>query len=228
MNVPEELIPRLKKLWNAGLSAAECGAELGLVGTPDEVRAAVIAAHQVPTKAQRKSSTNPDAFWTDERLAVLRKMRADGDSAAQIADELGCSRSAVLGKCNRLGLSNPAPARLPRLPAGPRPQRTGKFRSNLPARYSAGESDEDAMFKSDGADGAPAPKDLEIPVERRRSLLGPPHSPYPERKERECGWPVGDPKVPGFFFCGDPTDGDHYCAHHARRAGAGYYQRKAA
>jgi GcrA cell cycle regulator len=228
--VPQDKIPLLKKLWNAGLSAVECGQELGLVGTPEEVRAAVIAAHQVPTKAQRRSPTNLDAFWTDERIAVLRKMRADDESATVIGHELGCSRSAVLGKCRRVGLSTPAPPRLPRSPAGPRPQRTSKFRSNLPARYSSGEPDEAPTFKADGVDGAPAPEDLEIPVEQRRSMLGPPHSPHPEIGPRECRFPVGDPKDAVFFFCGAQGYRDEpYCVHHCRRAfGPGMSRQRAA
>lgn len=47
--------------------------------------------------------------WTDERVETLKKMWADGQSASQIAKELGgVTRNAVIGKVHRLGLSNRA------------------------------------------------------------------------------------------------------------------------
>lgn len=67
--------------------------------------------------------------WTDERVETLKKMWSEGQSASQIAKELGgVTRNAVIGKVHRLGLSNrvggpaePAPA--PAAPAPkPRPQ----------------------------------------------------------------------------------------------------------
>ena len=45
--------------------------------------------------------------WTDERVETLKKMWAEGQSASQIAKELGgVTRNAVIGKLHRLGLSN--------------------------------------------------------------------------------------------------------------------------
>ena len=47
--------------------------------------------------------------WTDERVETLKKMWAEGQSASQIAKELGgVTRNAVIGKVHRLGLSNRA------------------------------------------------------------------------------------------------------------------------
>jgi GcrA cell cycle regulator len=47
--------------------------------------------------------------WTDERVETLKKMWAEGQSASQIAKELGSvTRNAVIGKVHRLGLSNRA------------------------------------------------------------------------------------------------------------------------
>ena len=45
--------------------------------------------------------------WTDERVELLKKMWTEGQSASQIAKELGSvTRNAVIGKVHRLGLSN--------------------------------------------------------------------------------------------------------------------------
>jgi len=45
--------------------------------------------------------------WTDDRVELLKKMWAEGNSASQIAKELGSvTRNAVIGKVHRLGLSS--------------------------------------------------------------------------------------------------------------------------
>ena len=45
--------------------------------------------------------------WSDERVAVLKKMWLEGNSASEIAKVLGnITRNAVIGKVHRLGLSN--------------------------------------------------------------------------------------------------------------------------
>ncbi|MGR3702610.1 MAG: GcrA family cell cycle regulator [Paracoccaceae bacterium] len=65
--------------------------------------------------------------WTDERVELLKKMWGEGQSASQIAKELGgVTRNAVIGKVHRLGLSNragaaPAPAAAPAA-AAPKPE----------------------------------------------------------------------------------------------------------
>jgi len=74
--------------------------------------------------------------WTDERIETLRKMWEGGQTASQIAEQLGgVSRNAVIGKAHRLGLqSRPspvkpndptpkaaAPAAVPKPAAPPRP-----------------------------------------------------------------------------------------------------------
>lgn len=63
--------------------------------------------------------------WTDERVETLKKMWAEGQSASQIAKELGgVTRNAVIGKVHRLGLSNRAVGDEPaaEAPAVPRPE----------------------------------------------------------------------------------------------------------
>lgn len=45
--------------------------------------------------------------WTDERVALLKKLWVEGKTAAEIASELGgVTRNAVIGKAHRLKLSN--------------------------------------------------------------------------------------------------------------------------
>ncbi|HRI77641.1 MAG TPA: GcrA family cell cycle regulator, partial [Alphaproteobacteria bacterium] len=57
--------------------------------------------------------------WTDERIALLKKMWKDGKSAAEIAKTLGkgVTRNAVIGKAHRMGLSGrPSPIKKPAAP----------------------------------------------------------------------------------------------------------------
>lgn len=38
-------------------------------------------------------------------------------------------------------------------------------------------------------------------------------------KNNECRWPIGDPQLPGFHFCGAlKGDGQSYCVKHATQA----------
>lgn len=79
--------------------------------------------------------------WTDERVETLKKMWAEGQSASQIAKELGgVTRNAVIGKVHRLGLSNRVG-----------PNGNGE------------EEAEDAPAAAPAAAPAPAPKPVEPP-----------------------------------------------------------------
>lgn len=75
--------------------------------------------------------------WTDERVETLKRMWNEGQSASQIAKELGgVTRNAVIGKVHRLGLSNrvggkededegtpaPAPVQAAKPEPAPRPE----------------------------------------------------------------------------------------------------------
>ena len=45
--------------------------------------------------------------WTDDRVALLKRLWGEGKTAAEIASELGgVTRNAVIGKAHRLKLSN--------------------------------------------------------------------------------------------------------------------------
>jgi GcrA cell cycle regulator len=59
--------------------------------------------------------------WTDERIDKLRSLWGQGQTASQIADELGgVSRNAVIGKAHRLGLeSRPSPVKGNEVAAAP-------------------------------------------------------------------------------------------------------------
>ena len=143
--------------------------------------------------------------WTDERVEMLKKLWQDGLSASQIAKQLGgVTRNAVIGKVHRLGLSGRA--------APSKPART-VFKAPRPARPAV---------------AAPsAPRRIAEPV----ALT--PVQPSPVRYVEEapgmatvltlgahmCKWPIGDPALDNFTFCGRRTGHEGpYCMEHSQVA----------
>ena len=181
--------------------------------------------------------------WTDERVEQLKKMWGEGQSASQIAKELGgVTRNAVIGKVHRLGLSNragatPAPAAkaATTAKAEPKAKPAAKPRS-APARDAA-----KAAPAEPAAAAAPEQPKPATPMRRQIIPAGQPLPPQPsaneispealasvrevekkskkislmELTERTCKWPVGDPATDDFWFCGLSTQtGKPYCEAH--------------
>ena len=182
--------------------------------------------------------------WTDERVETLKRMWSEGQSASQIAKELGgVTRNAVIGKVHRLGLSNrvggkeeeeetqaaPAAAAAPRPEPTPRPE-PATPRAEPPRPVAA-------------APAAAAPTSNVTPLPVRKAIVpaGQPLPPQPslneispealasvrevekrarkltlmELTERTCKWPIGDPATDDFWFCGLPSmPGKPYCEAH--------------
>jgi GcrA cell cycle regulator len=140
-------------------------------------------------------------FWTKERIATLKRLRAQGKSASAIAKTLGgVSRAAVLGKIFRLRLgavetsakktrqkAKTAGQKLRRIPPQDQPERRGRA--------------PEVAAKASRPSG-------------RKSLL--------ELTNKCCRWPHGQPGTKNFFFCGAPgadlENGLPYCPQHMRRA----------
>lgn len=139
--------------------------------------------------------------WTDARVDRLRPLWRAGRTADQIARELqhGISRSAVLGKVHRLGLSAERPGRAPAA-SGPGTARARVERSaSRPLKETA-----------TGAPSGPAERTLDLPSEGMTILTV---------KRGQCRWPYGDPAEAGFSLCGRPVVRGAFCAGHAT---AGY------
>ncbi len=165
--------------------------------------------------------------WTDERVETLKKMWSEGQSASQIAKELGgVTRNAVIGKVHRLGLSNRAGA-APAKPAKEKEKPAAETKAAAPAK-------EESAIQT-------APERPTTPARRQIIPAGQPLPPQPsaneispealasvrevekkskkislmELTERTCKWPVGDPATDDFWFCGLPTQaGKPYCEAH--------------
>lgn len=87
---------------NTKYCSAEC-AEIAM-----KERAAVKkAALPEPAIADAPMPTSDGDAWTDERVARLRELVAEGLSYSEIGKRLGITKNAALGKADRLGLSRP-------------------------------------------------------------------------------------------------------------------------
>ena len=167
--------------------------------------------------------------WTDERVELLKKMWAEGQSASQIAKELGgVTRNAVIGKVHRLGLSNRTGGAAPSKPAT-------KEKAAAPKKAAAAAPADEAKA------AAPAPERPVAPPRRQIIPAGQPLPPQPsaneispealatvrevekkakkislmELTERTCKWPIGDPATDDFWFCGlSAQPGKPYCEAH--------------
>jgi GcrA cell cycle regulator len=142
------------------------------------------------------ASDNPRSPWTTERVAMLRTCFNAGLSCAQIAQEIGVTRNAVIGKMNRLGLSRgrriAAPG-TPRAAASPRRPHVLTQRLALKALFAA------------------EPMVTNVVSPEPCSLFN--------LTARKCRWPIGSVGTPDFNFCGNSTaDGVSYCTGHARMA----------
>jgi GcrA cell cycle regulator len=177
--------------------------------------------------------------WTDERVETLKRMWGEGQSASQIAKELGgVTRNAVIGKVHRLGLSNRAggteeeveapqvAAAAPPKPEAVRPEPAAP-RAEPP--------------RPAPAQAAPVSNVTPLPIRKAIIPAGQPLPPQPslneispealasvrevekrarkltlmELTERTCKWPIGDPATDDFWFCGLPSlPGKPYCEAH--------------
>jgi len=86
--------------------------------------------------------------WTDDRIAKLKKLWAEGLTTGEIGKRLGVSKNAVVGKAHRLGLkSRPSPIRRPTKKAAPKKEVSKVFTladlTNQTCRWPHGDPKED-------------------------------------------------------------------------------------
>lgn len=156
--------------------------------------------------------------WTDERIALLKKMWKEGKSAAEIAKTLGkgVTRNAVIGKAHRMGLSGrPSPIKKPAAPAKKEKEAAPKSKEPAkkeprPSAPAAGSQRVSAAIAKEVEEMKRIEKEV-LPLNGGISLL--------ELTERMCKWPIGDPREPDFIFCGRGIrPGTPYCPDHAAMA----------
>lgn len=174
--------------------------------------------------------------WTDDRVEILKKLWVEGQSASQIAKELGgVTRNAVIGKVHRLGLSNRATS-------------SSSSKSDTKSKTAVKSisdtkrvSSKTSASKVTSANSPSEPRSNVTSLRRQIIPAGQPLPPQPsaneispealarvneiekkakkisllELTERTCKWPVGDPATEEFWFCGLPSQaGKPYCEAH--------------
>ena len=131
--------------------------------------------------------------WTDDRVALLKKLWGEGKTAAEIAKELGgVTRNAVIGKAHRLKLSNRvSPIQQNKKVTPPKPQNQNAQHAPAQPRKRVKE------FVDDGRERVP----------------------LADLKAGQCRWPIGDPREKNFGFCGcKALPGLPYCLEHSQVA----------
>jgi GcrA cell cycle regulator len=154
--------------------------------------------------------------WTDERVALLRRLWEDGQSASKIAAQLGgVTRNAVIGKVHRLGLAGRVKAGED-APAAVKPVEAEKPVAAIPVPEPAPLPVVAHRPTPDFPPAAPpsavaTAEPVAIAVSQRVTIM--------DLRESMCRWPLGDPTTPEFRFCGARSiTGLPYCTHHAEIA----------
>lgn len=178
---------------------------------------------------EQQSRKNQNPVWTDEKIEELKRLCSKGLSARQMAPRLGfATRSAIIGKMHRLGLSktiihNQRPEiQRKRFAGGTIPARdvcpqvihkahyTKKKRLRISLAETPSSPPTAPVYVKDSK------FDELIPFSQHRpdcscTLL--------QLTNHSCRWPIGDPQKADFFFCGAYTEYQTYCKHHTARAG---------
>ena len=179
--------------------------------------------------------------WNDERVAILKKMWLEGNSASEIAKELGnITRNAVIGKVHRLGLSNrdtnvsksgsssktitksvkrgrPPKANTETKKRG-RPQKL-KEPKNLREIIDDKDQSINSLANAKNSNDSNLEIVSDLTEETLKKLLNVEMKSKKislmELTERTCKWPIGDPATDTFWFCGHESEpGKPYCKTH--------------
>lgn len=128
--------------------------------------------------------------WTESEKASVEAMWRLGKSGGAIARIIGRSRNAVIGWIHRRGIVRGAPGHAPA----------------PPPRYT-----QPTQPKAKKATARALPS-VEAPTPPPSGLIA-----FADLSFSSCRYPIGDPKISSFGFCGaSRVLGGPYCAHHAR------------
>ena len=179
--------------------------------------------------------------WNDERVAILKKMWLEGNSASEIAKELGnITRNAVIGKVHRLGLSNrdtnisksgtsstkaiksvkrgrPPKVNKEQKKRG-RPEKP-KVQRDLREKINNDDQSINSLANSKLSSESNLDVVSDLSEETIKNLLKVETKSKKislmELTERTCKWPIGDPASDTFWFCGHESEpGKPYCKTH--------------
>ena len=155
--------------------------------------------------------------WSEDTIAQLRGLWAEGHSTAEIGRRMGISKNAVVGKAHRLSLSSrPSPIRrgeagpsrrsaarrvsgptlpplrtaMTALPAAPRPAAAAPQEGAAAAAPAAARTDAQGARQRPAAEPVSRAVLRPVPPPRTGSL-----------RPQPCCWPIGEPGTRDFHFC---------------------------
>jgi GcrA cell cycle regulator len=163
--------------------------------------------------------------WSDDRIATLKKLYADGHSASQIAKLMPgvLSRNAVIGKLHRLGLTA---AQRQRIPSPPPLKAPPVAKAKLRPELSVTRLSQLGMAKAEQArhvNDCNFQNKAKVAEEPRAFA---PASQEPSGKPARiidkhfggCRWPINAPTAERgeetLFCCGEREPGETYCRQH--------------
>lgn len=162
--------------------------------------------------------------WTDEVIARLRALWAEGHSTAEIGRRIGVSKNAVVGKAHRLELSaRPSPIRRGQPGDAPRPVAVRRSTGPTLPTMAAAPAVSPALASTVPAFvpvhpgtatrvARPVSPAAATPVLRAVKRTG-------EGRLIACCWPIGEPGTRSFRFCdAESLPGKPYCRSHAALA----------
>jgi GcrA cell cycle regulator len=140
--------------------------------------------------------------WTTERIELLKSSFEAGLTCREIADRIGVSRNAVIGKITRLNLKREKMVSPGRRDAARDPGRRPALRLRRQFLRAV------AVDKVSEMEAAP-----EAPIQNGHSCS------LFELSAATCRWPISTPGAADFCFCGHPpVEGLPYCPGHSRLA----------
>ena len=142
------------------------------------------------------NKTAPINFkWTDEKIALLKKLHANGLSGSQKAIQLGTSRNSVISKCNRIGLTGEKQVSKARKPKVAKPRVSKPKNDPRPVLHIV----------------EPIIEHNDTPTDHAKATV--------KLGDSDCKWPIGDPSDTDFIHCGCRQQaGSVYCQDHHKRA----------
>jgi len=143
----------------------------------------------------------PPNPWSDEKTATLKQLVREGYSSGVIAERLKVTRSAVVGRCHRLGLH-----------LGANRRGLNKF-----TQFSLRKPHQRPLKKRKSITAKPQPQFEKEPIPPP-NINDIARKTFSELTENDCRYPINHVGEPGFGFCGlEKLPGSSYCpSHHSR------------
>ena len=147
--------------------------------------------------------------WTKEKEELLMKLVTESPELkySVISQRVGVTRASAIGKAYRLKLAKQPVAR----PKSTKVKSKDKKPDGKPRFGTIGGMGLDRSGSKPVEPYVPPAEEMIIPENERKYIQ--------TLTECCCRWPIGDPQLADFHFCGtDKVPGMPYCEFHARRA----------